>query len=198
MGTSRRDRDRSRNLRLVEAEGSHPRPRLARVRAPGRGTRRSVARAQVGFARGLRGHRRHVTIESGHERELLLWSDPSGSEALLIGDVPGTQGPDQRAAGEDDPPSTLFELALDAYDGAADWGLLLAGTRVRVYRRSSGISQQYVELDLETVVDLDDELTWRTFAAIFRAPGLCPGRGGRAAHPARRRREPTPRLASGH
>ena len=115
--------------------------------------------------------RRRVTIESDHERELLLWSDPSGSEALLIGDVVGTQDPDQRVAGEDDPPSTLFELALDAYDGAADWGLLLAGTRVRVYRRSSGISQQYVELDLETVVDLDDELTWRTFAAIFRAPG---------------------------
>ena len=115
--------------------------------------------------------RHRVTIESGHERELLLWSDPGGSEALLIGDVMGTQDPDQRAAGEDDPPSTLFELALDAYDGAADWGLLLAGTRVRVYRRSSGISQQYIELDLETVVDLDDELTWRTFAAIFRAPG---------------------------
>ena len=74
--------------------------------------------------------------------------------------------------------STRFELALDAYGGDADWGVLLAGLQVRIYRRSSGISQQYLALDLDTLVELDDEPAWKAFAAMFRAPAFAPGADG--------------------
>ncbi len=95
-----------------------------------------------------------------------------GHEALLIGDLPGAPDPDVRPPDAADPLATQFELALDAYDGEADWGLLLAGLNIRVYRRSSGISQQYLELSLDDLVELDDESAWRAFAAIFRAPAF--------------------------
>ena len=41
-----------------------------------------------------------------------------------------------------------------------------------MYRRWSGISQQYLALDLDTLVELDDESAWRAFAAIFRSPAF--------------------------
>jgi hypothetical protein len=109
-----------------------------------------------------------VTLDDGTRFELLIWRD-SERDALLVADLPGTPDPDTRPPDAADPIATQFELALDAYHGDADWGLLLAGTAVRVYRRSSGISQQYLELSLDDLVELDDESAWRAFAAIFRA-----------------------------
>lgn len=109
---------------------------------------------------------------------LRRWREPSGSDALLVADLSGRIDPDARSDDEADPPSTRFELALDAYDGEADWGMLLAGTSVRVYRRSSGISQQYLELSLDDLVELDDEPTWKAFAAIFRVPAFQLGDDG--------------------
>lgn len=110
------------------------------------------------------------------EEDLLVWRDGE-HDALVIGDLPGTTDPDIRPPGAADPPATRFELALDAYRGDADWGLLLGGTAVRVYRRSSGISQQYLELSLDDLVELDDERSWRAFAAIFRAPAFTSAAG---------------------
>jgi hypothetical protein len=121
---------------------------------------------------------RTVTLDDGSEFKLGVWAEPSGAEALLVGDLPGWADPDRRSQEEDDPPATRFEFALDAYAGDADWGLLLAGLQVRVYRRSSGLSQQYLALDLDTLVELDDEPTWKAFAAMFRAPAFDAGSTG--------------------
>lgn len=122
--------------------------------------------------------RREVMLGSGEPFELLVWSDADGNEALLVADLPGFSDPDRRSADEDDPPATRFELALDVYEGDADWGVVLAGTSVRVYRRSSGISQQYLELSLDSLVELDDEPSWKAFAAIFRTPAFSTVEGG--------------------
>lgn len=116
-----------------------------------------------------------ATLDDGTTFPLLVWREPAGPDAVLVADLYGNPDPDARLPDATDPISTAFELALDSYDGDADWGLLLVGPRVRVYRRSSGISQQYLELDLETLVELDDEPTWRAFAAIFRAPAFAAG-----------------------
>ena len=112
-----------------------------------------------------------VTLDDGTVFRLLVWRD-GDRDALLVADLPGAPDPDVRPPDAADPLATQFELALDAYEGSADWGILLAGTAVRVYRRSSGISQQYLELSLDDLVELDDEKAWRAFAAIFRAPAF--------------------------
>lgn len=101
-----------------------------------------------------------------------------GLDTVLVGDLPGVPDPDHRPEGADDPPSTAFELALDEYDGEADWGLLLADLELRLYRRSSGISQQFVAVDLGDLVELDDHDTWRAFAGIFRANAFEPDANG--------------------
>lgn len=121
---------------------------------------------------------RTVTLDDGSGFELGVWAEPSGAEALLVGDLATWDDPDRRSGEDNDPAATRFELALDAYAGDADWGLLLAGLQVRVYRRSSGLSQQYLALDLDTLVELDDEPTWKAFAAIFRAPAFDTGTTG--------------------
>lgn len=118
-----------------------------------------------------------VLADEAEELALLVWSDEE-HDALVVADLPGTIDPDLRPKDAPDPPSTRFELALDVYKGGADWGMLLAGTAVRLYRRSSGISQQYLELSLDDLVELDDERTWRAFAAIFRAPAFVSVGGG--------------------
>jgi hypothetical protein len=128
---------------------------------------------------GLEGARElTVTLEGGIPFPLRLWRDDEGHDAVLVGDLPGFTDPDLRTEKAEDPLSTQFELALDAYQGEADWGLLLASAKMRVYRRSSGISQQYLELDLDSLVELDDEPTWKAFAAIFRAPAFRLGADG--------------------
>jgi Eco57I restriction-modification methylase len=101
-----------------------------------------------------------------------------GLDTVLIGDLPGAPNPDDRPEGADDPPSTAFELALDEYEGEADWGLLLAGLQLRLYRRSSGISQQFVAVNLGDLVEVDDHDTWRAFAGIFRATAFEPDADG--------------------
>lgn len=116
-------------------------------------------------------------LDDGTEVDLLIWRDTDAADSLLVGDLPGFADPDRRPQDAADPPSTAFELALDAYEGEADWGLLLAGLEIRAYRRSSGISQQYLALDLDTLVELDDEAAWKAFAAIFRAPSFSSARG---------------------
>jgi hypothetical protein len=113
---------------------------------------------------------RPVTLSDGTEVPLLIWKDHLGRESLLVGDLPGTGDPDRRPANASEPLSTAFELAMNAYQGDAGWGLLLAGLEIRVYRRGSGISQQYLAAELDTLVELDEETNWRAFAGIFRAP----------------------------
>ena len=122
--------------------------------------------------------RRTMKLDDGTETVLGVWRDTSGVEAAVVGDLPGFTDPDRRSEDQGDPASTRFELGLDAYDGDADWGVLLAGLQVRIYRRSSGISQQYLALDLDTLVELDDEPTWKAFAAMFRAPAFAAGADG--------------------
>ncbi|MGH9065978.1 MAG: hypothetical protein ACRD0J_00410, partial [Acidimicrobiales bacterium] len=90
-----------------------------------------------------------VTLEDGTDYCLDSWRDGEGRDALLVTDLESCADPDHRDPGEVDPPSTRFELALGAYRGRADWGLLLAGLDARLYRRSSGISQQYLALSLD-------------------------------------------------
>jgi len=114
-----------------------------------------------------------VIVDDGSAFPLLLWRDSDGIDALLVGDLPGFAHPDHRTDDHTHTPAISFELALDAYDGAADWGLLLAGYEIRLYRRSSGISQQYLSVNLDTLVELEnDEASWRAFAGIFRAPAF--------------------------
>jgi hypothetical protein len=114
----------------------------------------------------------------GSGTTLAVRRNAEGLDTVLVGDLPGVPDPDNRAEGADDPPSTAFEIALDAYDGEADWGLLLAGLELRLYRRSSGISQQFVAVDLGDLVELDDHDTWRAFAGIFRANAFEPDADG--------------------
>jgi hypothetical protein len=111
-----------------------------------------------------------VSLDDGSTFPLLLWRDDDGNDAVLVGDLPGFTNPDGRLDDATHTPAISFELALDAYDGDADWGLLLAGYEIRLYRRSSGISQQYLAVNLDTLVELDnDDASWRAFAGIFRA-----------------------------
>src|SRR5258708_27298681 len=121
---------------------------------------------------------RLISFDDGTDSVLGVWRDENGDDAILVGDLPGFTDPDRRVDDEADPASTLFELALDAYDGDADWGMLLAGLEVRIYRRSSRISQQYLALDMDTLVELDDEPTWKAFAAMFRSPAFVPAENG--------------------
>lgn len=116
---------------------------------------------------------RVVSLDNGSTFPLLLWRDDAGNDAVLVGDLPGFTNPDGRADDAAHTPAITFELALDAYDGDADWGLLLAGYEIRLYRRSSGISQQYLVVNLDTLVELEnDDASWRAFAGIFRAPAF--------------------------
>ncbi len=119
-----------------------------------------------------------VKLDDGADISLGVWRDDTGNDAVVVRDLAGFDDPDRRDADEGDPASTRFELALDAYDGGADWGLLLASLEVRIYRRSSGISQQYLALDIDTLVELDDEPAWKAFAAMFRAPAFAPDHDG--------------------
>jgi Eco57I restriction-modification methylase len=121
-----------------------------------------------------------VTLKLDDDTEAVLgvWRESTGADAAVVGDLDGFTDPDRRGSDQADPASTRFELALDAYDGDADWGILLAGLQVRIYRRSSGISQQYLALDLDTLVELDDEPAWKAFAAMFRAPAFASGTTG--------------------
>ncbi|HEV2811107.1 MAG TPA: N-6 DNA methylase [Acidimicrobiales bacterium] len=121
---------------------------------------------------------RGMKLDDGTETLLGVWCESTGADAAVVGDLPGFADPDRRGEDQADPTSTRFELALDAYDGDADWGVLLAGLQVRIYRRSSGISQQYLALDLDTLVELDDEPAWKAFAAMFRAPAFAAGADG--------------------
>jgi biotin operon repressor len=115
-----------------------------------------------------------LALDDGAQLPLMVWRQ-DGRDALVVADLPGAPDPDRRPPDAADPLSTQFELAVESYEGEADWGMLLAGTNVRIYRRSSGISRQYLELSLEELVELDDEYTWRAFAAIFRAPAFAAG-----------------------
>jgi hypothetical protein len=121
---------------------------------------------------------RSMKLDDGTETMLGVWRESTGADAAVVGDLPGFGDPDRRGDDQADPASTRFELGLDAYDGDADWGVLLAGLQVRIYRRSSGISQQYLTLDLDTLVELDDEPAWKAFAAMFRAPAFAAGADG--------------------
>jgi hypothetical protein len=119
-----------------------------------------------------------LRLEDGTDCPVGIWRNGGGVDALIVRDLPGFHDPDERSDDAPDPPATTFELALDVYDGEADWGLLLAGLEARVYRRSSGISQQYLALELDALVELDDESAWKAFAGIFRATAFAPGEGG--------------------
>lgn len=121
---------------------------------------------------------RPMKLDDGTETVLGVWRDSTGVDAAVVGDLPGFDDPDRRSDDQADPAATRFELALDTYDGDADWGVLLAGLQVRIYRRSSGISQQYLALELDTLVELDDEPAWKAFAAIFRSPAFAAGADG--------------------
>lgn len=110
--------------------------------------------------------------------QLSTWGPNPEHDAVVIADLPGGVDPDSRADDDLDPPSTAFELFLDDHEGDADWGLLLSGLELRVYRKAAGISQQYLALDLDTLVEIDDEANWRAFAGIFRAPAFDPGEDG--------------------
>ncbi|MHB1446203.1 MAG: N-6 DNA methylase [Acidimicrobiales bacterium] len=110
--------------------------------------------------------------------EQLSVRDETARDCLLVGDAPGAPDPDERRADEVDPLSTRFELALEDHPGTAEWGLLLAGLELRLYRRSTGISQQYLACRLDELVELDDEPSWKAFAALFRRPAFVPDAEG--------------------
>jgi len=131
---------------------------------------RTLRRDLLGFNGSLQP--RAVPVDGGEPFPLSVWTSPGGTEDVIVGDLPGLTDPDLRPPEASDPPATRFELALDACPTETDWGLLLAGLQLRVYRRSSGISQQYLGLDFGDLVELDDEPQWKAFAAVFRAPAF--------------------------
>jgi N-6 DNA Methylase len=111
---------------------------------------------------------------------LQAWSDEGGRESLLVLELDPNVDPDQREAIPEleESPSTAFELGLDSYEGEAGWGMLLAGLELRLYRRGTGVSQQYLALDLESLVELNDEHLWLAFAGLFRSPAFAAGEDG--------------------
>jgi len=113
-----------------------------------------------------------IRLSDGTEVPVLIWKDDREQDSLFVRDLPGTDDPDRRPENSSEPPSTAFELAMNARQSAAGWGLLLAGLEIRVYRRASGISQQYLAVELDSLVELDEETNWRAFAGIFRAPAF--------------------------
>lgn len=94
----------------------------------------------------------------------------------MVGELDPDTDPDRRdpEAGFEEPPATAFELLLEDADPDVAWGLLLCGLEFRVYRRGTGISQQYLALDIEGLVAVNDEDLWRAFAGLFRLPAFRP------------------------
>ena len=72
-----------------------------------------------------------VTLDDGTVFRLLVWRD-GGRDALLVADLPGAPDPDVRPPDAADPLATQLELALDAYEGGADWGMLLRHRRAHL------------------------------------------------------------------
>lgn len=114
------------------------------------------------------------------ELTIHLWRDEQGRDCMAVAELDPGGDPDARDAleGLTEPPATAFELALDAAGHEAEWGLLLAGLEIRLYRRASGISQQYLALDLDSVVELDDDDHWLAFAGLFRSAAFVPDTEG--------------------
>jgi len=68
--------------------------------------------------------------------------------------------------------SRAFELALDAQESR--WGLLTNGTELRLYRRGSTVSRQYLEVDFDALFDADRDDEWTAFWGIFRRQAFLP------------------------
>lgn len=109
----------------------------------------------------------------------LAATGPDGAK-LLVAELGLGVDPERRDedAGWSEPPATCFELALEDADRDVGWGLLLCGVEPRVYRRGTGISQQYLGLDLDGLVSLNDEDLWKAFAGLFRLPAFRPDGDG--------------------
>ncbi len=128
----------------------------------------------------------------------------AGSGATRVARTPCSSGsfrtltdPDRRSGDAADPPATRFELALDAYDGEADWGSLLAGTRAP--------RLPPVERHLPAVPRAGPRRPrrarrrglWRRLPDSSALPRFAAGRRRRPAHPAGLRREPRARRRAG-
>jgi len=138
---------------------------------------RSARREVVGLNGQVDG--RTVSLEVGSIDVALVPTAPDGPR-LLVGELDPGVDPERRdeAGGWTEPPATMFELALEAAERDVLWGLLICGLEARVYRRGTGISQQYLALDLDGLVSLSDEELWKAFAGVFRLPAFRPDGDG--------------------
>ena len=88
------------------------------------------------------------------------------------------------AGRRDDPPlstqpiALAFEAALDAH-AEARWGLLGNGAELRLYRKGSPVSRQYLAANLPALVEGDRREEWTALYACFRAAAFLPGPDGR-------------------
>ncbi|MBI4613294.1 MAG: hypothetical protein HY720_06755 [Planctomycetes bacterium] len=76
-----------------------------------------------------------------------------------------------------EPISRAFELALD-HQGLARWGLLSNGTELRLYRKGSPVSRQYVAVHFDALFDADRDDEWTAFWGLFRKAAFLPGPDG--------------------
>lgn len=122
---------------------------------------------------------RIAKIDVGEAAVVLAPTSPDGPR-LLVGELDPGIDPDHRDPDSDveEPPATAFELVLESSDRDVAWGLLLCGLELRLYRRGTGISQQYLAMDLDGLVELNDEDFWRAFAGLFRLPAARPDADG--------------------
>jgi hypothetical protein len=120
-----------------------------------------------------------ANIDAGELAVLLAPTAPDGPR-LLVGELDPGVDPDRRDPDRDleEPPATAFELVLESADRDVAWGLLICGLELRLYRRGTGISQQYLAMELDGLVELNDEDFWRAFAGLFRLPAARPDADG--------------------
>ena len=148
---------------------------------------------------GLIGVEERLATTDAGEVPIVLAPTLPGGPRLLVGELDPGIDPDNRDPNGDleEPAATAFELVLEAADRDVAWGLMLCGLELRIYRRGTGISQQYLAMDLDGLVELNDEDLWRAFAGLFRLPAARPDADGVPLIPARLRREPGARDAAG-
>src|SRR5262249_23776974 len=71
-----------------------------------------------------------------------------------------------------EPIGRAFEFALDAQQ--TGWGLLTNGGELRLYRKGSAVTRQYLRVDFDALFEADRDDEWTAFWGLFRRDAFIP------------------------
>jgi hypothetical protein len=143
---------------LFEALGFNPQPRFDAIATPMHG------RVPV----------THVANGENGEPLVLMYLHPLGTN-LDNGPCEVDSTPSDDITTE--PIARAFELALDNQD--ARWGILSNGSELRLYRKRSPVSRQYLKVDFDALFDAGRDDEWTAFWGLFRKQAFEPADNGK-------------------